>query len=68
VVNFKNELIAISSFLIKCVNSNAQKLELSVKSNNDKLNSSINGKIKSNSFEIKSKGYKSVEKKYSNLF
>lgn len=63
-VNLKDEL----NSKIKCLDSNAQKLEIALKSDNDRLNSGlVNGKIKSNSLEKKSKVNKSVEKKYSTL-
>lgn len=66
--DLKNEL----NSKIKCLDSNAQKLEIALRSDNDKLNSSlnsglVNGKIKSNSLEKKSKVNKSAEKKYSTL-
>lgn len=62
--DLKNEL----NSKIKCLDSNAQKLEIALRSDNDRLNSSlVNGRIKSNSLEKKSKVNKSAEKKYSTL-
>lgn len=64
-LTLKNEL----NSKIKCLDSNAQKLELALKSDNEKLTTSlVNGKIKSNSLEKKSKNAnKTTEKKYSTL-
>ena len=63
-MNLKNEF----NSKIKCLDSNAQKLEIALRSDNDRLNTGLaNGKIKSNSLEKKSKLNKSAEKKYSTL-
>ena len=63
--NFENEYDFSSK--IKCLNNNAQKLELAIGEDSSTSFTNGEGKIKSNSLEKRSKVNKSVEKKYSTL-